>query len=179
MRDGRGGEQLLKSVPTTYRGITYRSRAEARWAVVFDQLGWTHHYEPEAFDLPSGRYLPDFLLPEVQAYFEVKGREPSAIEKRFARELCEAAEMTVVMSSGPPNPSRKQWDEDLLTFVPERFEDEVDAYAYRGGFVDGRREYHPACSIDLGNLAHLGSLREISWCAAFQKAATARFGVFE
>jgi hypothetical protein len=153
---------VLRSIPTTYRGITYRSRAEARWAVVFDQIGWTHFYEPEAFELPNGRYLPDFFLAEVEAYFEVKGREPSAVERRVASELCEATETTVLVSSGPPNPNRKQWDEDLLTFVPERFDDEVVAFEYRGGFVDRRWDYHPACSIDLGNLAHLGSLREVS-----------------
>ena len=53
----------LKAIPTTYKGITFRSKLEAKWAVVFDELGVKWRYEAEGYELPSGnRYLPDFLL---------------------------------------------------------------------------------------------------------------------
>lgn len=64
----------IKPIETEYAGIMFRSRLEARWAVFFDTLGIEWEYEPEAFHLPSGSYLPDFFLPSVNAWFEVKGR---------------------------------------------------------------------------------------------------------
>ena len=73
-----------KSLPTYYKGITFRSRLEARWAIILDQLGIAWEYEPEALiiegahfpDLhnpPTFCYLPDFYLPEYKAFMEVKG----------------------------------------------------------------------------------------------------------
>lgn len=170
----------MRVLPTEYRGLKYRSRAEARWAVVFDVVGWQHQYEPEAFQLPSGIYCPDFYLPDVDAYFEVKGREPTDNEKLKAEELCVATRTTVIVSSGPPNPDRNEWDEDLYTFNPESLDGiEFFADVQIGGFVSRRREDHPACSIHLGNLSHLGSLHEVDWRTAFRKAANNRFGVYE
>lgn len=48
----------VKAIPTTYAGINFRSRLEAKWAVMFDALGWQWEYEP--FDLPG--WIPDFVL---------------------------------------------------------------------------------------------------------------------
>ncbi len=48
----------MKSYPTNYRGIEFRSRTEARWAATFDGLGWTWIYEPCDFD----GWIPDFQL---------------------------------------------------------------------------------------------------------------------
>lgn len=48
----------VAAIPTTYRGVQFRSRIEARWAATFDGLSWTWAYEP--FDLVS--YIPDFVL---------------------------------------------------------------------------------------------------------------------
>jgi hypothetical protein len=42
---------MIKSIETEYRGITYRSRLEARWATFFDDLGVMYEYEPQHFDL--------------------------------------------------------------------------------------------------------------------------------
>ena len=57
-------------IPTTYAGVRYRSRLEARWAVFFDMLGWQHAYEPE--DLAG--WIPDFALVHDHGptYIEVK-----------------------------------------------------------------------------------------------------------
>lgn len=170
----------MRTLPTEYNGLKYRSRTEARWAVVFDALGWRHQYEPEGFLLPSGPYCPDFYLPDVDAYFEVKGREPTDREKRKAEELCVATQTVVIVSKGPPDTQRNDWDRDLLTFNPETL-DGVEFFAdvHAGGFVTGRQPGHPACSIALGNLAHLGALKEVRWRTAFLKAASHRFGVYE
>ena len=48
----------MDAIPTTYKGITFRSRNEARWAAFFDLLKWQWEYEP--FDLKG--YIPDFVI---------------------------------------------------------------------------------------------------------------------
>jgi hypothetical protein len=46
---------------TTYRGIEMRSRLEARFAGVLDDLGVAWRYEPRALASRDGQYLPDFV----------------------------------------------------------------------------------------------------------------------
>ncbi len=48
----------LCGIPTTYRGVRFRSRLEARWAAFMDALRWPWVYEPT--DLCS--YIPDFVV---------------------------------------------------------------------------------------------------------------------
>lgn len=60
---------------TEWNGVLYRSRLEARWAAFFDTLGVRFEYEPEGYELESGRYLPDFFLPVANVLVEVKGDE--------------------------------------------------------------------------------------------------------
>lgn len=67
-------------VPTTYRGVRFRSRLEARYAAFFDELALPWRYEP--IDLEG--YIPDYLLDLEQGpiLFEVKGSlEDEAIAK--------------------------------------------------------------------------------------------------
>lgn len=58
------------AIPTKYAGVQFRSRLEARWAAMFDLLGWEWEYEPLDFD----RYIPDFvvLFPAGPVLVEVK-----------------------------------------------------------------------------------------------------------
>ena len=57
---------MIKAIETEYKGYRFRSRLEARWAVFFDEAGIKWEYEPEGFELPSGkRYLPDFKIHNV------------------------------------------------------------------------------------------------------------------
>lgn len=71
----------IKAIETRYRGYRFRSRLEARWAVFFDQLGLKWDYEQQGFDLgqPLGAYLPDFWLPELKKWIEIKP-ESGAVE---------------------------------------------------------------------------------------------------
>ena len=63
----------IKPIETKYNGYKFRSRLEARWAVFFDSTGIIYQYEPEGFDLGRyGWYLPDFYLPQYNAYVEIK-----------------------------------------------------------------------------------------------------------
>lgn len=96
----------IKAIETTYKGYKFRSRIEARWAVVFDTLGIPWEYEKEGYDLPSGAYLADFWLPTAEhpfgkgVWFEVKGEAPKQIEKQLAAELATATGHAVVMAHG-------------------------------------------------------------------------------
>lgn len=63
---------LAPAKPTIYDGQAYRSRSEAKWAIVLTKLGLPFYYEPSSYRLASGLYLPDFWLPSLSAYLEVK-----------------------------------------------------------------------------------------------------------
>jgi ribosomal protein S27E len=80
--------ELVKAVETRYQGYRMRSRAEARFAVFLDALGVTWEYEIETADLGThGWYLPDFWLPGLKAWIEIKGADPTFKEQQKARAL--------------------------------------------------------------------------------------------
>jgi hypothetical protein len=62
----------IAAIQTRYKGYLFRSRLEARWAVFFDQCDVRYLYEDQGFSLPSGPYLPDFYLPQISAFVEIK-----------------------------------------------------------------------------------------------------------
>lgn len=71
--DEFSSEKPLVAIPTFYNKLHFRSRLEARWAVFFDEMGIKYKYEPKGFELPDGSmYLPDFYLPVVNIFAEVK-----------------------------------------------------------------------------------------------------------
>lgn len=71
----------VQAIPTIYRGIEFRSRLEADWAATLDSLGMTWIYEPEGYRLQGGSgYSPDFWLPDVRVWIEVKGSHNLRIE---------------------------------------------------------------------------------------------------
>lgn len=67
-----GGKRVIKAIETHWHGYRFRSRLEARWAVFFEELGIRWEYEPEGFQTRAGWYLPDFWLPELGVWAEVK-----------------------------------------------------------------------------------------------------------
>lgn len=78
----------IKPIETEYAGIMFRSRLEARWAMLFDGLGIRWEYEAEAYrgeswtDAPPFTYLPDFWLPEYGYWCEVKG-DPTSVSSDY------------------------------------------------------------------------------------------------
>lgn len=67
----------IQAINTYYSGHHFRSRLEARWAHVFNDLGIRWEYEPQGFLVGDERrpYLPDFLLPDIGWWIEVKGSQ--------------------------------------------------------------------------------------------------------
>jgi len=64
-----------KGIPTTHKHRLYRSRLEARWAAMFDLMGWDYEYEP--FDLKG--WIPDFaIMGEPGMLVEIKPADKQA-----------------------------------------------------------------------------------------------------
>jgi hypothetical protein len=65
----------MNPIETHYAGCRFRSRLEARWAVFFDCLGVKWDYEPQGYLVGEKKrpYLPDFWLPGLSVWVEVKG----------------------------------------------------------------------------------------------------------
>lgn len=85
-----------RPIDTQYKGFVFRSRLEARYAVFFDALDIKWEYEKEGYELPSGKYLPDFWIESAGlraernipgSWVEIKPKTPSQIETRKCLEL--------------------------------------------------------------------------------------------
>lgn len=77
---------------------------EARWAVYFDVLGLKWDYELQGFSLGDGiYYLPDFWLPQVAMWAEVKADGFSEDELEKAWRLHAATQRPVLLLSGVPD----------------------------------------------------------------------------
>jgi len=60
-----------------YQGFVFRSKIEAQWAFFMTQLDIPWFYEPDTVALTTAagktvHYLPDFFLPDQDAFLEVK-----------------------------------------------------------------------------------------------------------
>lgn len=112
---------MIRAIETNYRGYKMRSRLEARWAVFFDRLGIEWEYEKEGYDLGSaGWYLPDFWLPQVSMWAEVKAGAFSEEESNKCRALANMTACCVLQLDGTPTtsnywacaPDNSRWDDD-------------------------------------------------------------------
>lgn len=97
----------MKAIETFYDGYKFRSRLEARWAVFFKEIGWHYEYEPEGFVLEDGTpYLPDFNLPSIYTWVEVKPDAPTEEDIRkcilFSKGL--GINGNVILANGLPRP---------------------------------------------------------------------------
>ncbi|HOM71705.1 MAG TPA: hypothetical protein PLP86_05610 [Armatimonadota bacterium] len=93
-------DTTIQARRTYYAGVYFRSRTEARWAVFFDTLGLRWEYEPETYILDDLDYAPDFFLPDVGCFVEIKGVKPNQTEKDKARKLVDAFGMPVYIFTG-------------------------------------------------------------------------------
>lgn len=111
----------IKAIQTRYDGILFRSRIEARWAVFFNSLGLDYEYEKEGYDLGDGKaYLPDFWLPSLDAWIEIKGADPEEDACDLAHRLSVASEYRVyVFFGGIVMPENKWSATNAYAFFPD------------------------------------------------------------
>jgi hypothetical protein len=106
-----GIDYTIKAIETNYKGFTFRSRLEARWAAMFDLLGWNWDYEPSDFN----GWMPDFILfgKTKRIYVEVKPvvRFPIDVSKKMQDSGCEN-EMLIVGQVCPLPECPEEFAED-------------------------------------------------------------------
>lgn len=88
MNDSRLTVTAINPHETRYQGHRFRSRFLARWAVFFDEMGIRWEYEPPGFALTNGVcYRPDFYLPELHVWVEIKPNHdiPYSDRQKIAR----------------------------------------------------------------------------------------------
>lgn len=84
----------IAPIPVEYSEVRFRSTLEADWAATLDAFGIEWQYEPIGVQLPSGiLYRPDFYLPQIATWLEVKGPAGERLDK--TRELARAVQCEV------------------------------------------------------------------------------------
>ncbi len=92
--------ERVKSISTAFNGITFRSRLEARWAMIFDALSMEYRYEYEGFDLNGTWYLPDFWIPSIKTWVEIKPTSATAKEQWLCEALALQTQNRVILFQG-------------------------------------------------------------------------------
>lgn len=108
----------IKAIETVYDGYRFRSRLEARWAVFFNEVNIKYEYEKEGFDLPSGRYLPDFWLPDLDSWLEVKGGIPTEKEIDLGSELALFSKKDFIIVASLPHEIMYHRKQDIPSTFP-------------------------------------------------------------
>jgi hypothetical protein len=120
----------IKAIETVYKGYRFRSRLEARWAVFFDALGVKWEYEKEGFDLgEAGWYLPDFWLPDLKVWAEIKPSPESKDGFEKAYILSAKSKGGVLIIRGEPGPCDDltgQYPFDMVIFLGESWDTYAD-----------------------------------------------------
>lgn len=120
-------QHRIRAIETQYKNCRFRSRTEARWCVFFEYLGVKWEYEKEGYELPSGRYLPDFWLPDLACWVEIKPVSPTAAELQLGEELGDMTDHPVAIVSGMPG------NETIMVYCS----DDADAGGGTGWWGDG------------------------------------------
>lgn len=132
----------IKPIETRYKGYRFRSRLEARWAVFFDAAKIRWDYEREGYFVNGRPYLPDFFLPDLNCFFEVKATSDYDLDflQIFAQEV--GVDM-IVAEGGIPDPAEWVCEPNvqlrvLRARVPQGEEDWDDdsAWGYRDMFLE-------------------------------------------
>jgi len=128
----------VPAIPTTYAGVNFRSRLEAKWAAMFDLLGWRWEYEPEDLHM----YIPDFVL-----YFD----RPLLVEVKPVSSVEDFAEMAPerakIQQSG--------WDGEAIIVGSRIWDRPCGDGFYQLGWIwsprDGWDDAFPFRCIDCGS----------------------------
>jgi hypothetical protein len=157
-------DAMMAAKPVVYRDIQFRSTLEANWARTLDGLSISWQYEPWLYHAPSGeRYLPDFWLPRIRTFLEVKGLHMQRAHK--PQQLAEGVRTddVIVLIGFPPlrtSQSPYQWEAKLKWHDPLGY--------------DTRLAQCPECSAWQWMRAQLS--RHCRSCRAFHTGLLAKSG---
>ena len=155
-----------RAIQTRYDGHHFRSRLEARWAVFLNAAGIRWEYEKQGYELPSGRYLPDFWLPDIDGgcWLEIKGTTATPGELVKACELADATGYPVLIADAGLKPTSGTWDACTLALGRDP-EGELYLYPRTDWFAEhGARDHAYAAArtarFEFGETPSLRSTRE-------------------
>jgi len=174
----------LQPIQTLYNGYHFRSRLEARWAVFLDclDLGW--RYELEGYVVGGEPYLPDFYLPTLDVFLEIKPTAPrfDSREDRVARALAVASDKPVYLLYGPLVAAAGFGSDDdfaaATAYFPDGWDDdpyfwcECALCGWIGLEFEGRSA-RLACGCQVGDRAHNWASRRL--LSAYAAAREMRF----
>ena len=152
--------------PTLYRGTQFRSELEAGWARTLDHLSIGRQYEKHACRLPSGAfYLPDFRLPAIRTFIEVKGPHGQRMNK--PQELAEEVNEDVIVLIGWPPVSKSNtpylWEPYLNWLDPLGYDTRLALCPECSGWQWMRAQLSRKCRLcgagHTGLLARSGEIR--------------------
>ena len=133
---------MVKPIETTYKGYRFRSRTEARWAIAFDTQLIEWEYEKEGFPLPCGWYLPDFWLPQVEMWAEVKGEMFTAEEEEKCAMLTHFTGYECLMLDGQPRDRGYDAIENITAYKDENGTEYVQAWDKMDYWPFYEKKYH-------------------------------------
>ncbi len=170
---------MIRPIKTAYKGTTYRSRLEGRWAVFFDSLDIKFVYEKEWVKLGcKKRYLPDFWLPHTVEelasegwglWVEIKPLEGMGLDKVIA--LAEVTKHNALLIQGKPFPGAYTVTKvSSRHFIPPRVINGLEFVQEKSGYVhlmnsEGFTSYPVAFrDLDLAyKAANLNIFEEDEW----------------
>jgi hypothetical protein len=170
----------IKAIDTEYKGYLFRSRLEARWAVFLDALKVAWEYEKEGYDLgEAGWYLPDFWLPELNCWAEIKPDEPSKEDRAKMKALVMETKIPVVLFVGTPDEDecgvslvkRYFWDATDPGMIPFMLEDPH----YFGGAETVAQKIKHGIVWDFDIMTYRAVFGNRSFTNAIRAARSARF----
>lgn len=93
---------MIKAKPTTYKNVLFRSQLESQWAAFLDNHGVAWKYEPRQFITTSGGYVPDFYLPDLKMWAEVKPGDLSPVALRKIMDVSSYTGESALLLEGSP-----------------------------------------------------------------------------
>lgn len=121
----------IRPIETRYAGVAFRSRLEAKWAAMFDLLGWRWSYEPVDFN----GWVPDFSIhAECLTYVEVKPvvSFPADVAEKIDASGCD----TEVLILGQECPVHLDWGSIAVGWLRERQADESFPMSWGEGWAE-------------------------------------------
>lgn len=145
---------MIKNIETEYKGIMFRSRLEARWAVFFDELQIQYQYEVEGFDIEGTWYVPDFYLPDYSCWEEIKPNGYKWWEDEKIKAFSKQVDKKFILVSGAPQ--KEKYKVYILANSDWNEADEE----FKNNFLENRGEFALAIRATGNELCFLGDVED-------------------